>query len=67
MTNDQFRRILYAIRRRCDEHQTPFDLRIAKISLEVDNALEVLRVETDEALTVEPVRHYEPNGDLLYA
>ena len=27
MTNDQFRKILIAIRCRCDEHRTPFDLR----------------------------------------
>ena len=47
MTNDQFRKILIAIRCRCDEHRTPFDLRVAKVTLEVDNALEVLRQECE--------------------
>lgn len=67
MTNEQFRRILYAIRRNCDEHRTPFDLRVAKISLEVDNALEVLSRETDTALTVEKEITREPNGDVIFA
>ena len=67
MTNEQFRLILYNIRCRCDEHRTPFDLRVAKVTLEVDNALEVLRQETDTALTVEREIVYEENGDRLYA
>ena len=65
MTNDQFRRILIAIRCRCDEHRTPFDLRVAKISLEVDNALTALSRETDTALTAEREIVREPNGDVL--
>ena len=67
MTNDQFRRILYNIRRRCDDHRTPFDLRMAKISIECDNAIEALSRETDTALTVEKERNYEENGDCIYA
>lgn len=67
MTNEQFRRILYAIRRNCDEYRTPFDLRVAKIANEVDDALETLRRETDTALTVEKERNYEENGDCIYA
>ena len=67
MTNDQFRKILIAIRCRCDEHRTPFDLRVAKVTLEVDNALEVLRQECDTALTVEREVVREENGDCLYA
>lgn len=67
MTNDQFRKILIAIRCRCDEHRTPFDLRVAKVTLEVDNALEVLRQECDTALTVEKEIVIEENGDRIYA
>ena len=67
MTNDQFRKILYNIRRRCDEHQTAFDLRVTKVALEVDNALEVLSQEIDTALTAEREIVYEENGDRLYA
>jgi len=67
MTNTEITRILYAIRRRCDEHRAPSDLRVAKIGLEVDNALEVLRRETDTALTVEREVVREENGDCLYA
>lgn len=67
MTNEQIRRLIYAIIRQCDDHNAPMTHRIALIRLQAVNVLEILRQEMDTALTVEREQNREPDGDVIFA
>lgn len=67
MTNEQIRRLIYAIIRQCDDRNAPMTHRIALIRLQAVNVLEILRQEMDTALTVEREQNREPDGDVIFA